>query len=140
MRPLSTNPMWSYPTQHALAPRVHEAKEQDEHEDTHLDQPEAGIPLELRRPRKDEHCLHVEHDEQQGEDVVTDLALGPTLTDRVDAALVRGQLLDAWLVGLATRENPQQRASQHQGDRPEPDDRQVVAQEVRHRSRRYYAA
>src|SRR4029078_1015860 len=118
MRPLSTNPMWSYPTQHALATRVHEAKEQDEHEDTHLDQPEAGIPLALRRPRKDEHCLHVahhekqgedgEHDEQQGEDVVTDLALGPTLTDRVDAALVRGQLLDAWLVRPDERRNPQQ--------------------------------
>ena len=42
MRPLSTRPMRSHPAQHALAPRVHEAEEQDEHEDAHLDQPEAG--------------------------------------------------------------------------------------------------
>src|SRR4051794_15752570 len=94
MRPLSTNPMSSYPTQHALAPRVHEPKEQNEHEDTHLDQAETGVPLQLRRPRKDEHCLYVEDDEEQGEDVVTDLALRPSFADRVHTTLVRGQLLD----------------------------------------------
>src|SRR3954470_16248993 len=97
--------MTSYPTQHALAPRVHEPKEQNEHEDTHLYEAEAGVPLELRRPRKDEHCLHVEHDEEQREDVVADLALRPSLTHWVDAALVCGQLLDARLVGSDERRN-----------------------------------
>src|SRR3954452_21242081 len=98
MRPLSTKPMSSYPTQHALAPRVHEPKEQNEHEHTHLDEAEGGVPLELRRPRKDEHCLYVEHHEEQGEDVITDLALRPSLADRVYPALVRRQLLDVRLV------------------------------------------
>src|SRR3954447_694963 len=98
MRPLSTNPMSSYPTQHALAPRVHEPKEQNEHEDTHLDDAEAGVPLPWRRPRKHEHGLHVEHDEEQGEDVVADLALRPSVANGVAPTLIRGQLLDTRLV------------------------------------------
>src|SRR3954463_4462296 len=125
MRPLSTNPMSSYPTQHALAPRVHEPKEQNEHEDTHLDEAEAGVPLELRRPWKDEHGLDVEHDEEQGEDVVADLALRPSLADGVDPTLVRRQLLDVRLVRSDERRNAQQQPGKEQGDGPEPDDRQV---------------
>src|SRR3954454_1373790 len=140
MRPLSTNPMTSYPTQHALAPRVHEPKEQNEHEDTHLDETEAGIPLELRRPGEYENCLDVEHDEEQGEDVIADLALRPSLAHRVDAALVRGELVNGWFVGPDQRGNAQQQAREEQGNGPEPDDREVVAQELRHRCRRYYAA
>ena len=46
-------------------------------EDEHLDQTEDAVALQPRRPREDEHGLDVEHDEEQGEHVVADLALGP---------------------------------------------------------------
>src|SRR4051812_26324991 len=135
---MSSHPMWSYPTEHALAPRVHEAKEQNEHEDPHLDEPEAGVAFELRRPREDEHGLDVEDDEQQREDVVPDLALRPTFADRIDATLVGRQLLRGRFVRPHECRDAEQRPRQNEGDGPEPDDREVVAQEVRHRVRRYY--
>src|SRR6185436_15362664 len=74
-RPFSTRPISaSHPPQHALAPGVDEAEEQDEHEEAHLDQAEAAVDLELGGPGEDEHRLHVEHHEEQGEHVVADLA------------------------------------------------------------------
>src|SRR3978361_2153442 len=88
-RPRATIPMCGdlHPAQHALAPRIHEAQEQDEDEDAHLGETEPGVPLELRAPREDEHGLHVEDHEQQREHVVADLAPRPPRADRVDAAL-----------------------------------------------------
>ena len=45
------------------------------------------------RPREDEDGLDVEHHEEQGKDVVADLALRPARADRVDAALIGDELL-----------------------------------------------
>src|SRR5215203_644178 len=131
--------MWLHPAQYALAPRIHEAKEQDEHEDTHLDQTEARVPLELSRPREDEDRFDVENHEEQGKDVVADLALRPSLAHRIDAALVGDQLLERRLVRSDECGNSQQQPGQEQGDGPEPDHGEVVAQELRHHGRRYYA-
>ena len=49
----------------------------------HLDQAEACVALELGGPGEHEHGFHVEHHEQQGEDVVADLALRPAVAHRV---------------------------------------------------------
>src|SRR6187200_2347805 len=77
-RPFSTMPMVTSrldPPENALAPGVHQPEQQDEDEHTHLHETEAGIGLELCGPGKDEHRFDVEHHEQQGEQVVADLAL-----------------------------------------------------------------
>src|SRR5688572_10191398 len=76
--PLSTRPMraaTSDPTEDALAPRVHEAKGEDDDEHDHLDETEDVVRLQPGGPREDEDRLDVEHHEEQGEDVVPDLAL-----------------------------------------------------------------
>ena len=65
--------------------------------------PNDAVGLEPGGPREDEHRLDVEHDEQQGEDVVADLALGPARADRVDAALVGEVLLLLRAVGRRMR-------------------------------------
>ena len=54
---------------------------------------EHAVGLEPGGPREDEHGLDVEQDEEQGEDVVADLALGPAEAHRVDARLVGEVLL-----------------------------------------------
>src|SRR3569623_3845820 len=100
--PLSTRPIsrpsrcrWpgSQPTQDPLAPGGGEAQRQHEDEDAHLDHAEPAVGLEPGGPREDEHRLDVEHDEQDGEDEVADLRLGPADATRVDAALVVQVLL-----------------------------------------------
>src|SRR5688500_18154583 len=81
MWPLSTRPMWvttSDPAEDTLAPRVHEAKGEHDDEHDHLDEAEDVVDLQARGPGEDEDGFDVEHDEEQGEDVVADLALAPT--------------------------------------------------------------
>ena len=96
--------------------------------------PNAAVPLELGGPREDEHRFHVEHHEEQGEDVVADLALRPAVAHRVDAALVGDAASAAWACsGRTQAADPEQQAGQQQGDRPEPDHGEVVAKKVGHR-------
>src|SRR3954447_14970846 len=78
----------SDPTKDAFTPGVEESEGEDHDEDQHLDEAEDVVDLESRGPRKDEHCLHVEQHEQDGEDVVADLALRPSEAHRVDTRLV----------------------------------------------------
>src|SRR3954454_2187409 len=96
--PLSTRPIrWCPsrldPTEHTLAPGVEQAQGEDGDEDQHLDETEHVVGLEVDGPREDEHGLDVEQHEEQGEDVVADLALGPAGADRVDPGLIGDVLL-----------------------------------------------
>lgn len=95
--PRSTRPMLLHPPQNALAPGVHQAEKQNEYEYSHFHQPKHSITLELCCPGEDEHCFNIEDDEQQREDVVANLALRPTFTDRINAAFVGEHLLARWL-------------------------------------------
>ena len=96
--------------------------------------PNAAVTLELRGPREDEHGFHVEDHEQQREHVVADLALRPAAADGVDAALVGERLLAGRVAWAHQCRDAEQQSGEQQGDRPEPDDREVVAQEVGHRA------
>jgi len=134
MRPRSTKPTTtsdSHPSQHSLAPRVHETEQQNENEHAHLHQTEGAIALELRRPWEDEHGFHVEHHEQQRKDVVTHLALRPAFPYRVDTALIRQEFLVARSRRTHHRRHPKQQASECHGDEPKPPDRQIRPQELR---------
>src|SRR5688572_18212714 len=91
--PLSTSPIRataprSDPSEHLLLPGVEEAEGEDDDEDRHLDDAEPPVGLGARGEREDEHRLHVEHDEEEGEDVVADLALTPAGPHRIHAGLV----------------------------------------------------
>ena len=99
MRPRSTRPICLYPPQDTLAPGIHQAQEENEDEDAHFNEAETRIPLELRRPWEDEHCLDVKYDEEQGEDVVADVALRPPFTYGIHSAFVGELLLTRWLDG-----------------------------------------
>jgi len=89
----------------------------------------------LCRPREDEHGLDVEHHEQQREDVVAHLALRPALADGVDTAFISKQFLVPRSRRAHHRRHPQQQAGEQDGDEPEPPDREVRTEEVRHPGR-----
>ena len=125
-------PHWYTQREYALAPRVEQPEGEDGDEDRHLDETEGAVGLEPGGPREDEHGLHVEHDEEQGEDVVADLALGPPAADGVDAALIRDVFLRLRAAG--TDETPDTEHGDHHHDRStaEHGDREVAAQVVGH--------
>ena len=101
----------------------------------HLDQAEDAERLEAHGPREDEDGLDVEHHEEQGEDVVADLALGDQpRADGVHAALVVDVLLRLRAVGPQQLAEPSMQADhEHEARRPEDGDDEVAAEEVRHR-------
>ena len=71
------------PSEHSLTPCIHKAKQEDEDKDRHFDEAESSVGLEPGCPREDENCFDVEHDKQQGKDVITDIRLAPTGADRI---------------------------------------------------------
>src|SRR3712207_3019806 len=88
--PLSTSPIsspcpWLHPPEHLLLPRVEQPEGEDHDEDRHLHHAEPLVGLDPGGEREDEHRLDVEHHEEEGEDVVADLALAPSGAHRVDA-------------------------------------------------------
>ena len=94
--------------------------------------PNDAVGLEPGGPREDEHRLDVEQHEEQGEDVVADLALRPAVAHGIDAALVGEVLL---LLGPDGPEDAR-RGRGASPPRPMPTtgedgDGEVLAQEVR---------
>ena len=136
--PFSTSPMSSSlpcssdPTQQSLAPGVEEAQSEDEDEDGHLDEAEHAVGLESGGPREDEHCLHVEEHEHEGEHVVPDVRLAPAVALRVDAALVVHDLLDGGSLRAEQAAEPDEDADQHDGEAAEDNDHQPVSEELGH--------
>src|SRR5205823_275182 len=124
-----------HPPQHPLAPGVEQAQRQDGDEDDHLDQPEDLQGLEPDGPGEDEHRLDVEHDEQQREDVVADLALRPARPDGVDPALVVEVLLRLGPGGTQQAPDSQHGPDHEHGCTREDRDGEVLAEELRHRPR-----
>ena len=99
------------PAQQATAPGVDQAHEDDADEDDHLDE---GGDAEVRvadhqGPREEVDRVDGEHDVEEGEGDVPDLALRPAHPDRVDARLVGAQPL------LGDRAGGDQAAGDHRG-------------------------
>ena len=84
---------------------------------------EPAVALDRCRPREDEHRFDVEDHEQQGEDVVPDLALRPSVADRIDAGFVRRELVLAGPMRPHAAATPSKQASKKHRGEPEPDDR-----------------
>ena len=76
------------PLKHLLAPGIQEPEGQDDNENQHLDQTEDAVGLESCRPRKHEDRFDVEHDEEEGIEVIADLALRPAAADRLQPGFV----------------------------------------------------
>src|SRR5438093_5514919 len=98
---LSTRPTLFHPLEDLLLPGIEQADGEDADEDDHLDENGSLGPqlLELDRPGEEEDAFDVEDHEQEGKEVVADVRVAPSLADRVDAALVRGEFLGARLAG-----------------------------------------
>src|SRR5438067_2813291 len=132
--PLSTRPISaSDPTEDTFTPGVEESEGEDHDEDGHLDEAEDVVDLEADGPGEDEDGLDVEQHEQDREDVVADLALRPTVADRIDTRLVV-EVLPGLRAGGAD-EAPETENSGHQahGHTKEDDRCEVVAEEAGHR-------
>src|SRR5581483_1498451 len=130
--PLSTRPIrWFLdPAEDALAPGVQQPEREDRDEDEHLDEPEDVVHLEADGPGEDEHRFDVEHDEQQGEDVVADLALRPPEPHGIDAGLVIQVLLGLDAVRPDEAAEAQHAPHDPHRDGEEDDRREVVAEET----------
>jgi len=76
------------PIQSAPLPNPNVSQDQDAQKNQHLHQPEQAEDPELNRPGKQEDGLHVEDDEQDGDDVEANRVTAPGIRFRVDAALV----------------------------------------------------
>src|ERR1700704_6713705 len=81
------------PLQYLLAPGVRQAQRKNADEDDHLDEGCGAELVEDDCPGEEEDRLDVEDDEEQAEEVVPDLGLGPAAADGIDAALVGEVLL-----------------------------------------------
>src|SRR5271165_6794434 len=106
----ASRPRMLHPFQRALFPHPDVYYDQDDEKDQHLDQPEQPEGLELHRPRKQKNRLHIEHNEQNRNDVIANRVASSRVVDGVDPALVRHQL------GLAGILRPHQ-FGQQQRDR-----------------------
>ena len=75
-----------------LPPPVDDPEEKNGDEDEHLVEDSRGCLQEDDGPGEEEYGLHVKDYEQDGEDVVADLDLGPDIRSGWYAAFVRGLL------------------------------------------------
>ena len=84
-----------HPFQGAFFPDPDVTHDQNGKEDQHLNQSKHASRLELHRPGEQEDGLHIEHHEQDGDNIVTDGVTASRVIDGIDAALVRHQLFFA---------------------------------------------
>src|SRR4051794_2319892 len=124
------------PPKHSLFPGVHQAEQEHEHEYAHLYEAETGVDLEASGPRKDEDRFDVEHHEKEGEDVVPDLALCPTVADWIDTRLVRHQFVRGVALGSHQRAQCQNSGGQGYGNETEDGEGEVVTKVLRHSASR----
>ena len=104
-----TAPARGPPVQPADPPQVHEAGEQEEHEDEQLDVPEPAEAPRRDRPGEDEHGLQVEDHEEQRDLVELDGEAPRQGARRLDAGLV---LLRLGAVVAPPAEQPREREDQ----------------------------
>src|SRR3989338_1490769 len=78
----------SHPIKRALLVEPEIADEQDAEKDQHLHQAEQTQLVVLHRPGKEEDCLHVEDDEQDGDDVKAHPEAAPGVALRRNPALI----------------------------------------------------
>src|SRR5580658_1836021 len=83
---------WLHPFQRAFSPDPDVADDQDREEDQHFEQAEQAEGLESYCPGKKKNCFHVEHDEEDGNDVITHGVAAAGAVDGIDAAFVGHQL------------------------------------------------
>ena len=81
------------PFEYSLAPRVDQAKQENEDEDGHFDKTKGAVCLEPGCPWEDEYSFNVEHYEEQRKDVVPDIGLAPIGADRIYTRFIVNVLL-----------------------------------------------
>src|ERR1019366_10571432 len=93
-------------------------------------QSEEPEQLELHRPRKQENRLHIEHHEQDGDNVETNSVAATRVVKRRDAALVRHQLDVVRFSRPDQGEKRQRPCGYEEGDQRKNENRYVI---LRHR-------
>src|SRR4030095_9901871 len=117
------------PFQRAFAPRVIISHDQNANENEHLDQSELSerevVAHKDYRPRQQEDRLHVEDQEQHGNDVVSDAKSFVRLGGRINATFVRTHL-SFFVLDRAQEPTENNRKNwEHNGDRKKDHDRPI---------------
>src|SRR5690606_26130959 len=121
----------SLPFERSLLPHVDEAEQEHAGEQAHLDQAQRAKLTEHRGPGHDEDDFQVEDDELDRDEVVAHVELHARVLERVEAALVRRQLLAGWTLGAEEVTDHQQRGADTGGNDQEQQGRQVFGQHSR---------
>src|SRR6202007_3049860 len=106
------------------------AGDQDDEEDEYLHKTKEAEGLELDRPGKQKNGLHIEHHEQDRDDVIADGIASASIVDRIDSPFVRQELGLAGIIGANQFRRQQRDWKQHSDDSHEDEDGNVV---LRHR-------
>src|SRR5436190_419455 len=98
-RGLPPHPARSLPLQRALLPLIYEADDQNQKEQHHRQESEHADVLQHDRPGKKKRDLEVEQDEQDCDEVVTDVELHPRVLESLEAAFIGRQLFRIRTIG-----------------------------------------
>src|SRR5256714_1536595 len=124
------------PLKSLLAPGIRQPKGKNADEDDHLDEGAGAELVEDHCPGEKEHRLDVEDDEEQAEEVVPDLGLGPAAAHRIDAALVGEVLLRTADLGADQLVQPEGACDEEEHHGREEGQSQILAKvSLRHRVR-----
>src|SRR5262249_14576712 len=118
------------PPQRALNPLEDKANAQEEQKHHHRPEPQPADLVERDRPGKEERDLQVEQDEQDRDEVVAHVELHARVLERLEAALVRGELLAVGAVRPEEGAGGDKDPSEDQRYRDEQQDREVVFQHL----------
>src|SRR5690606_25384966 len=123
-------PSWphrrSIPFQRSLFPFVNEADDEQSEKHTHRGQTEHADRVERDGPREKKRDLESENDEEDRDEVVTDVEAAASVPDGLEAALVRRQFLGILAAAAAHEPEGEQPHAERAGHAHENQDRQVV--------------
>src|SRR5262249_43819224 len=111
-----------------LLPLVYEADDENCKEDHHRDEAEEADFGQHDRPRKEERDLEVEQDEEDCNEVIADVELHPRVLERLEAALVRRELLRIGAIRRDCAADREEDGADREAEQDEEQDRKILFQ------------
>src|SRR6476469_433047 len=129
----------SIPFQRPLLPLIYEADCQDAKEHHHRPEAKKADLAENDRPGEHEAHLEVENDEKDGDEIEAHIELHARVIERVESALVGGELLRIRLLVGDNERGDEQREAGSKRDRDEDHQGQIVQQQCAHQRPQAYS-
>src|SRR3974390_1461031 len=128
----ATRVMESIPFERPLLPLIYEADGKNAKEQHHGPESVEADFAERNSPREQESHLEVKNDKQNGDKVGAHVELHARVVECVEAAFIGGEFFG---VGLPVGDDEgcdEPHPDNHQGNRPEDDERQIIQQQCAH--------